>query len=83
MIRLGMMGLLLLPVLAGAQVRMTPDTALRSLPVRLEAMPADGATKQYGFFCRQELRWDRKLPVPVRFRLGSQEICDKLEGKQR
>ncbi len=59
-----------------------PDSMRRVPPVRLEALPPDLATKQFGFFCRQELKWDKKLPVPVRFRLGSQESCDRLEGKQ-
>jgi hypothetical protein len=35
-----------------------------------------------GFFCRQEVRLDRKLPVPFRFRLGSMQYCDWLEQKQ-
>lgn len=35
-----------------------------------------------GFFCRQEIRFNRQLPVQLRFRLGSVEQCDFLEGKR-
>lgn len=46
-------------------------------------LPAGAATAHYGFFCRQELKWDKKLPTQLRFRLGSHEACDRLEGKRR
>jgi len=36
-----------------------------------------------GFFCRYELKLDKVLAVPVRFRLGSKEYVDRLEGKGR
>jgi len=32
-----------------------------------------------GFFCRYELKMDKILAVPVRFRLGSKEYVDRLE----
>lgn len=34
-----------------------------------------------GFFCRQEVKLDKKLPVPLRFRLGSVQYCNWLEQK--
>ena len=46
-------------------------------------LPAGAATAHYGFFCRQELKWDKALPTQLRFRLGSHEACDRLEGKRR
>lgn len=36
-----------------------------------------------GFFCRYELKMDKVLAVPLRFRLGSREYVDRLEGKSR
>ncbi len=33
------------------------------------------------FFCKLEHKWDQKLPIKFRFRLGSQEYVDQLEGK--
>ena len=34
-----------------------------------------------GFFCRQELKMDKVLAIPIRFRLGSREYVDWMEGK--
>lgn len=46
-------------------------------------LPADHYSKQLGFFCRQEIKMDKVLKVPFRFRLGSVEQCNWLEGKRR
>ncbi len=34
-----------------------------------------------GFFCKQEIKLEKNLNVPFRFRLGSVQSCDRLEGK--
>lgn len=36
---------------------------------------------ELGFFCKVELKWDKKLIRPFRFRLGSYEYVNRLEGK--
>lgn len=36
-----------------------------------------------GFFCRQEIKFDKITTIPFRFRLGSIEEVDRLEGKSR
>ena len=36
-----------------------------------------------GFICRYELKLDKVLAVPLRFRLGSREYVDRMEGKGR
>lgn len=66
------------------QTRLLPDTAtgkpFRFLP---PVLPANYATQCYGFFCRQELKLDKVTPLPLRFRLGSVEETDRMEGKRR
>jgi hypothetical protein len=39
-------------------------------------------TAGFGFFCRQELKFEKKTNIPFRFRLGSVTTCDRLEGKK-
>ncbi|MDF2191134.1 hypothetical protein [Paraflavitalea sp. CAU 1676] len=41
----------------------------------------DHYTKHFGFFCRQELQFEKASGLPLRFRLGSVKDCDYLEGK--
>jgi len=36
---------------------------------------------QIGFFCRWELNLDKQFSHPVRFRLGSVDYVNRLEGK--
>lgn len=49
----------------------------------IQQIPANFYSKNLGFFCRQELKMDKSLKIPMRFRLGSIEQCNWLEGKRR
>ncbi|ULQ52228.1 hypothetical protein [Flavihumibacter fluvii] len=38
-------------------------------------------TRHWGIFCEGEWRLEKKTGLPLRFRLGSLEYVDRLEGK--
>jgi len=35
-----------------------------------------------GFFCKQEIKLEKAIKVPFKFRLGSVQQCDAMEGKR-
>ena len=38
--------------------------------------------KNLGFFCKQELKFEAATGIPFKFRLGSMQYCDWMEGKR-
>lgn len=56
---------------------------IEARPVERPFLSAGFYAKQLGFFCRQEIKMDKVTKIPFRFRLGSVEQCDWLEGKRR
>ena len=44
-------------------------------------VPADRVATHFGFFCKRELELEKTIRLPLRFRLGSLEYCNRLEGK--
>lgn len=46
----------------------------------IQPIPQDYYAQHLGFFCRQELKMQR-AKVPVTFRVGSMEQCNRLEQK--
>lgn len=50
----------------------------------MESVPAlgnDYYAHHLGFFCQKELEFEKTTRIPLRFRLGSLEQCNYLEGK--
>jgi hypothetical protein len=54
----------------------------RSIPAVLRPDPAI-YTRNFGFFCRKELQIEKATSLKFRFRLGSVQQCDLLEGKEK
>jgi hypothetical protein len=48
----------------------------------IRVIAPDFYTAGFGFFCRQELKFEKITNIPFRFRLGSVAACDRLEGKR-
>ena len=49
----------------------------------IRSIPQNIYSKNLAFFCRTELQLEKRTKIPFRFRLGSMEYVDALEGKKR
>lgn len=52
-----------------------------STPVSCQVISADLYTRGFGFFCKKELQFEKATKIPLRFRLGSLQYNNYLEGK--
>ena len=44
-------------------------------------IPAGYYSDHLGFFCKQEIKFAKATRIPFKFRLGSVQYCDWMEGK--
>ena len=58
-------------------------TTITSTPAIASIIAPNFYASQLGFFCKQEIKLDKAVKVPLRFRLGNVEDCDRMEGKYR
>ena len=53
-----------------------------NVPLTFSAIPNNFYTQNFGFFCKKELQMEKIIKVPFKFRLGSVQQCDWMEGKK-
>ncbi|MCC6290217.1 MAG: hypothetical protein IT249_20240 [Chitinophagaceae bacterium] len=55
---------------------------IRNTSFQNNRLPANYYSAGLGFFCKKELAVEKATKVPLRFRLGSLNYCNQLEGKE-
>ena len=58
----------------------TPTTNKKGMAI-VPIITPDFYSQNFGFFCKKELQFEKATMTPFRFRLGTVQYCDWMEGK--
>jgi len=81
-------GLIFLSVYSYGQLNTPPRYILnikdapKEVSLKASIIPANYYTQTLGFFCKKEIAFEKLTKVQFKFRLGSVEYCNYLEGKK-
>ncbi|MBK7884807.1 MAG: hypothetical protein IPJ81_14235 [Chitinophagaceae bacterium] len=54
----------------------------KHFPNSITIIRPDYYTQNFGFFCKKELQLEKIIAVPFKFRVGSLQYCNWMEGKK-
>jgi hypothetical protein len=57
------------------------NNSKKNLLPPITVIPQDYYTQHFGMMCKKELAIEKATKIPLRFRLGSLQQCNYLEGK--
>jgi hypothetical protein len=61
----------------------SPNAEKGKPSIRAHTLPSNYYYNNLGFFCSKELQLEKVTKIPFRFRLGSVQYTDQMEGKNR
>ncbi|KAA3636331.1 MAG: hypothetical protein DWQ02_08455 [Bacteroidetes bacterium] len=59
----------------------TPVSELQEFPSLKQKLLAPYSVKDLAFFCRLEVKLEKKIGLPFKFRLGEVQYTERMEGK--